>query len=584
MVYLQTRVGPLKPQVYRDQFPDQPLYEMDTRLVDENGHTFTLVVGGDKVIDSTWGSDMAAGEKAVSSDPAVVAMYFAMGRDAGAAFAALNRPRAGGPRLPPGQRDAGGRRRSARERSSRSPTRRWPAALKPQAPSARSTASATTTSRASCTASASTSASATTAPSGAGTETTTSRTARGAGPTTSWPATTARARTRAASRTRACRTAAARPTSFRRQNTLAAMWSERAPPAATRCTPRATAARPTTTGTPLRATSATTTRPSSFSRSTTRRATTATATRASATDRISATSTAATATRAAAARAAQQLLGRLSFPLDHLTGSVAALRISNSLYSEPCARGSPSSSRCSSWSAVSCALGVRFPDADRRRGRPRRERAGHRGGLLRLSPMLAGFDAPDGGTACETSYNAYAAIDEAAKKTGMHVPWTTLPERSASSRGAPRSRSRSRIASSRGTPRTTTPSAIRSCRGTRSATPCGQEVSEPAAPRRSCWRRRRSASWPSCASRSVTCPWSTCRSTTPWCRSCCTTTTRRYDFGRRYTFDFVGRPYATVYWLGCGARPRDAARGRDADRRGHVHGGAARGGLRAARR
>jgi hypothetical protein len=50
---------------------------------------------------------------------------------------------------------------------------------------------------------------------------------------------------------------------------------------------------------------------------------------------------------------------------------------------------------------------------------------------FRLSPMLAGFDAPDGGTACETSYNAYAAIDEAAKKTGMHVPWTTLPERSA---------------------------------------------------------------------------------------------------------------------------------------------------------
>src|SRR5580700_3655613 len=23
-----------------------------------------------------------------------------------------------------------------------------------------------------------------------------------------------------------------------------------------------------------------------------------------------------------------------------------------------------------------------------------------------------------------------------------------------------------------------------------------------------------------------------------------------YDFARRYTFDFVGRPYATVYWLG----------------------------------
>jgi hypothetical protein len=48
---------------------------------------------------------------------------------------------------------------------------------------------------------------------------------------------------------------------------------------------------------------------------------------------------------------------------------------------------------------------------------------------FRLSPLTAGMDAPDGGTPCETAFLALSATDQAAKKSGFHVPWTTLPDR-----------------------------------------------------------------------------------------------------------------------------------------------------------
>jgi hypothetical protein len=48
----------------------------------------------------------------------------------------------------------------------------------------------------------------------------------------------------------------------------------------------------------------------------------------------------------------------------------------------------------------------------------------------RLSPLIAAFNAPDGGTPCETAYLAFSAVDEGAKKSGsMHVPWTTFPDK-----------------------------------------------------------------------------------------------------------------------------------------------------------
>jgi hypothetical protein len=45
-----------------------------------------------------------------------------------------------------------------------------------------------------------------------------------------------------------------------------------------------------------------------------------------------------------------------------------------------------------------------------------------------MTPVNAAYSAPDGGTPCETAYNAYVAIDDAAKQMGGSVPWTKLPD------------------------------------------------------------------------------------------------------------------------------------------------------------
>jgi len=92
VVYFETRVGSPKPAMYRKEFPSQPANEMDTRVVDENGFTFVLVVGGDKVIDPTWGADMAAGESAHPIDAATTEMFCQLARTAGIAFAAQATP------------------------------------------------------------------------------------------------------------------------------------------------------------------------------------------------------------------------------------------------------------------------------------------------------------------------------------------------------------------------------------------------------------------------------------------------------------------------------------------------------------
>ncbi len=92
VVYMETRVGPLKPKAYRDEFPNSPPNEMDARIVDENGYTFTLVIGGDKLIDPTWAADLKAGEAARPTDPAVSAMFFGIAHESGPAFAAAAPP------------------------------------------------------------------------------------------------------------------------------------------------------------------------------------------------------------------------------------------------------------------------------------------------------------------------------------------------------------------------------------------------------------------------------------------------------------------------------------------------------------
>ena len=69
VVYLEQRVGALKPQVYRDTAPEEPANEVDMRFVDENGVTFYVQRGGDTYVDPTWHDDInAAFSASVSPD------------------------------------------------------------------------------------------------------------------------------------------------------------------------------------------------------------------------------------------------------------------------------------------------------------------------------------------------------------------------------------------------------------------------------------------------------------------------------------------------------------------------------------
>ena len=57
-VYIEQRVGALKPQAYRDEAPNEPANEIDMRFVDENGNTFFVQRGGDGYVDPTWTQDI----------------------------------------------------------------------------------------------------------------------------------------------------------------------------------------------------------------------------------------------------------------------------------------------------------------------------------------------------------------------------------------------------------------------------------------------------------------------------------------------------------------------------------------------
>lgn len=57
-VYLEQRVGAMKPQAYRDEAPEEPANEIDMRFVDENGNTFFVQRGGDGYVDPTWAQEI----------------------------------------------------------------------------------------------------------------------------------------------------------------------------------------------------------------------------------------------------------------------------------------------------------------------------------------------------------------------------------------------------------------------------------------------------------------------------------------------------------------------------------------------
>ena len=59
VVYVESRVGPMKPEVYRQSWPSDPVHEMDLRFLDQNGNTFYIMRGGDTFNDPSWAADIA---------------------------------------------------------------------------------------------------------------------------------------------------------------------------------------------------------------------------------------------------------------------------------------------------------------------------------------------------------------------------------------------------------------------------------------------------------------------------------------------------------------------------------------------
>jgi hypothetical protein len=69
VVYFETRVGTMKPEIYRTVYAGDPANEMDFRFVDENGLTFYYQRGGDRFVDPTWADDINGSWAAVETYP-----------------------------------------------------------------------------------------------------------------------------------------------------------------------------------------------------------------------------------------------------------------------------------------------------------------------------------------------------------------------------------------------------------------------------------------------------------------------------------------------------------------------------------
>jgi hypothetical protein len=84
-VYFETRIGYLKPEFFREAFPEEPAHEHDMRFVDKNGLTFFLQRGGDQFVDPQWAADMDASFRTHVPD-ADRARAFELAQAAGIAF------------------------------------------------------------------------------------------------------------------------------------------------------------------------------------------------------------------------------------------------------------------------------------------------------------------------------------------------------------------------------------------------------------------------------------------------------------------------------------------------------------------
>ena len=86
VVYLEERIGALKPSVYRETSPEEPINEIDMRFVDQHGQTFFVQRGGDDYVDPAWHDDI----NATLNHPAAIDQRiadFALAREAAVAIA-----------------------------------------------------------------------------------------------------------------------------------------------------------------------------------------------------------------------------------------------------------------------------------------------------------------------------------------------------------------------------------------------------------------------------------------------------------------------------------------------------------------
>lgn len=88
VMYLETRIGALKPDVYRQAFPNDPQNEIDFRAVDESGQTIYIQRGGDNIVDPQWRDDFVAGMKLPALSVADSEAEFALAQEGAKAVGA----------------------------------------------------------------------------------------------------------------------------------------------------------------------------------------------------------------------------------------------------------------------------------------------------------------------------------------------------------------------------------------------------------------------------------------------------------------------------------------------------------------
>ena len=88
VVYIEQRVGALKPAISREDSPNEPANEMDMRFIDKNGITFYVERGGDLYVEPTWNDDIRAAFDVTVPD-AQRAADFTLARDGAAALAKI---------------------------------------------------------------------------------------------------------------------------------------------------------------------------------------------------------------------------------------------------------------------------------------------------------------------------------------------------------------------------------------------------------------------------------------------------------------------------------------------------------------